>query len=66
MLRISLNWPLVLKSGYVCVMKYSIDIMFNGQSLCLLRFGVFCVFWVLLGIFLYMSQVVRRLQGSLS
>ena len=27
MLRISLNWPYVLKSGYVCVMECSIDIV---------------------------------------
>ena len=27
MLRISLNWPKVLKSWYVCVMKCSIDIV---------------------------------------
>ena len=27
MLRISLNWPLVLKAWYVCVMKCSIDIV---------------------------------------
>ena len=27
MLRISLNWPYVLKSGYVCIMECSIDIV---------------------------------------